>query len=98
MPRSGSACHASSLLRRMRTMSLAPANLRLALTISAAEFQVKHARESDAGLRRYRRLDVPVALLAVHDFDARRSGRAVDGGAETAQVLEEKLSRRGIAP
>src|SRR6516164_9823290 len=100
MPRSASMCQASSLLRRTRPKSLAPADLTRALTIgfAAAEFQVHDACQTDPRLRRHRRLHVPVALLALGELDARRDLLAVDGRSQPAQVLEEPLPRRRIAP
>src|SRR5262249_13548462 len=99
MPRSESACHASSLLRRTRPASLPPANLSRVLTIGcAAELQEHHARESDARGRRHGRFHIAVALLAIRELHARRRGRSVDGRAQAAEVLQEKLPVRGIAP
>src|SRR5262249_61547139 len=73
MPRSASICHASSLFRRTRPMSLAPAALARALTIgfAAAELQVHDARQADPRLRRHRRFYVAVALSPLRELDAR---------------------------
>src|SRR5437016_1535786 len=115
MPRSGSMCQASSLLRRTRPGSLAAALFTRALTICfgfnggrrdyrlhrsdsrVAKLEVHDVRKTDARLLGHWRLDVAVALFALDEFDARRRLLAVDGGAEAAEVLEEKLSRGRIA-
>src|SRR4051794_22035901 len=99
MPRSASICHASSLLRRTRPMSLAPADLTRVLTIGpAAELQENDAREADTRQRRHGGLDIPVALLPFGELDARRDLFPVDGRAQPAQILQEPLPGLRIAP
>src|SRR5579871_188824 len=99
MPRSGSMCQASSLLRRTRPGSLPLAQFTLALTMRcASEIQVEHFGEADTRPFRNRHLHVAVAFLSVYIFDARGRLFAVDGGAEAAEVLQEKLAAQRVAP
>src|SRR6516165_3565461 len=97
-PRLASMCHASSLLRRTRPGSLAPAHLNFVLTIAcASKLKEHHIGQPDEGNFRNGRLHVSIPLFAVHDFDTRGHSFSVDGCAESAQVLEKKLTAGRIA-
>src|SRR6516165_8371686 len=97
-PRLASMYHASSLLRRMWPGSLAPADLNFVLTIAcASKLKEHHIGQPDEGNFRNGRLHVSIPLFAVHDFNTRGHSFSVDGCAETAQVLEKKLTAGRIA-
>src|SRR5205807_1826035 len=99
MPRSASMWNASSLLRRTRPGSLAPAHLSFVLTMRrASKFKEHHVRQTDSGLCRDGCFQVAVAFFSVREIHAGGNFFAVDGGAQPAQVFQKKLAALRVAP